>query len=292
MLWERTALPRLALSENIDILFCPNGNAPLTNQPYPVVTCIHDVNAIKGFTSGVHQSYRRATIPRVACTSDRIVTVSEFSKSEIVDTVGTDPEKISVIYNGIDDIFHEEGDGDPVTLPEPYVLYVGSINPRKNISRAIEAFQEFDGSADLDYSFVLVGPGNKDIFDSLEIPEDDRIVTPGFLSQSELKYAYRHAELFLYPSLYEGFGLPPLEAMACGTPVVVSDAASLPEVVGNAGEYVDPFDIDDIASGIQRVVTDESHRRILVGRGYDRAENFTWTGVSTELVNLFTQLST
>mgnify|MGYP000100221283 CR=1 FL=1 len=277
VLWERILLPSLARKENVDVLFCPNGNAPLTHQPFPVVTCIHDVNAINGFTSGLHRAYRRATIPRVAHVSNRIVTVSEFSKSEIVESVDVDSEKIAVVHNGVDDIFHEDGIGTPVDLPEPYVLFVGSVNPRKNVSRAVEAFQQLDADATTDYSFVLVGPGNKDIFDTLEVPEDDRIVTPGFLSQPELKYAYTHAEVFLYPSLYEGFGLPPLEAMACGTPVVVSDAASLPEVVGDAGEYVDPYDVSDIRRGIEAVVDDESRYQQLVQAGEKRAETFTWS---------------
>jgi len=276
VLWERTLLPLLACRQEIDVLLCPNGNAPLTDQPFPVVTCIHDVNAINGFTSGIHRAYRRATIPRVAHVSNRIVTVSEFSKSEITESIEVDPEKVTVVYNGVDDIFHEDSAGTSVELPEPYVLYVGSMNPRKNVSRAVEAFQQFEANANADYSFVLVGPGNKDIFDALEVPEDDRIVTPGFLSQPELKYAYAHADVFLYPSLYEGFGLPPLEAMACGTPVVVSDAASLPEVVGGAGEYVDPYDVGDIRQGIEAIVDDESRYQQLVQAGEKRAETFTW----------------
>lgn len=288
VVWERTVLSRLARKADIDVLYCPNGNAPLTDQPFGVITCIHDVNALKGMSSGIHQLYRKATIPRVARLSDSVVTVSEFSKREIVDKTGISPDDISIVYNGVDDIYHEDGDGQPVDLPENYVLYVGAMNPRKNVSRAVEAFCRFADYTDDKYKFVLVGPGNKRVFKDFNVPKDDRIVTPGYLSQAELKHAYTHADVFLYPSLYEGFGLPPLEAMACGTPVVVSDVASLPEVVGDAGEYVDPFDVAEIVRGIEKVVGDSEYRENLVRAGKERAKSFTWERAG-ELVYLSLQ---
>jgi len=286
VVWERTILPKLARDAGIDVLYCPNGNAPLTEQPFGVVTCIHDVNALKGMSSGIHQLYRKATIPRVARLSDRLVTVSEFSKREIVDEIGISPEKVSVVYNGVDDIYRDDGEGESIDLPENYVLYVGALNPRKNVFRAIQAFLGFADRTEADYKFVIVGPGNKRVFKDFDIPEDDRIVTPGFLSQPELKYAYTHAELFLYPSLYEGFGLPPLEAMACGTPVVVSDATSLPEVVGDAGEYVDPYDVNNIRRGIEDIASNDAYRETLVNAGRKHVESFTWqqTGEQIRLV--------
>lgn len=283
VVWERLILPSLARREAVDVLFCPNGNAPLTEQPFRVVTCIHDVNAMKRFSGGVHQVYRGATIPRVARLSDHLVTVSEFSKAEITNELGIPPEKISVVYNGVDELYHTDGGGTPIDIPDPYVLYVGSLNPRKNISRAIEAFQEFIENNESEHRFVLIGPGNKRVFDSLNVPENDRIVTPGFLSQSKLKYVYTQADMFLYPSLYEGFGLPPLEAMACGTPVVVSDAASIPEVVGEAGEFVDPFNVADIARGLMRVSNNDVYRDHLVKKGKERVERFTWKNTGEHL---------
>jgi glycosyltransferase involved in cell wall biosynthesis len=180
--------------------------------------------------------------------------VSEFSKDELVSTLGVDPERVSVVYNGIDDRFFDDTPGDPIDTPEQFVLYVGAMNPRKNVSGLVEAYRRIRD--DIKEELVLVGPRNKDIFESLEVEEADDVHMPGFVSQEELVYLYDEASVFVYPSFYEGFGLPPLEAIARGTSVVASDRTALPEVLGKAAEYVDPDDTASIASGIQRVISE------------------------------------
>jgi len=284
VVWERTVLPRLARRGAVDVLYCPNGNGPLTSQPsVSVVTCIHDVSAINGYSNGMHGLYRRATIPRVARLSDRVVTVSEFTRDALLSETELSTADVEVIHNGIDDYFRADGVGDPVDLPEQYLLFVGSLNPRKNISRLVDAFHQFRANSSSEHKLVFVGPGNKRVFKTLDIPADDSIVTPGFLSREQLKFAYCNADLFVYPSLYEGFGLPPLEAMACGTPVVVSGVTALPEVIGEAAEFVDPHDIDAIASGIELVLGDETYRDELVTLGRQRATQFRWKAVGEQL---------
>ncbi|TQQ83366.1 glycosyltransferase family 1 protein [Halonotius terrestris] len=284
--WERTVLPWLAKHHDIDVLFCPNGNSPLTPQPYPVVTCIHDVNALNGFTNGLHSLYRKATVPIVARISDHIVTVSSFSKSEIVDKLDVQSDTVSVVYNGVDDFYYGSDNYSTIDVPKRYILYVGSVNYRKNISRAIEAFTRFANDSAAEYKFVLVGPRNKSIFNKLNISEDDRIVSLGFLSQPELKFVYTNAAVLLYPSLYEGFGLPPLEAMACGTPVIVSNTTSFPEIIGDAGEQVDPHDVDSIASGIDAVLSDSHYRQQLIERGRNRSFRFKWNRSAEQLLDV------
>jgi glycosyltransferase involved in cell wall biosynthesis len=287
LVWERTLLPYLAQKHGIDVLYCPNGNAPPFSIPVPVVMCIHDVNAQKGLSSGPHGLYRRLAVPPAARAADALVTVSEFSKREIVAEFGVDPSKVHVVYNGIDPLYLNDDPGEPTELPDEYVLYVGAFNPRKNVSRLVESFSRLKHETDLDHDLVLVGPGNKQIFENLEIDETADVRTPGYLSDRELKFAYRNADAFAYPSLYEGFGLPPLEAMACGTPVVASTAASLPEVLDDAAVLVDPQSVGAIRGGIERVLTDKECQRRLVERGYLQSERFTWVRSKERILSLF-----
>jgi len=286
VVWERTILPVLARRHDVDVLFCPNGNGPLHRTPYPVVMQIHDVNALKGYSSRVHQVYRRLAVPRGARVADVVLTVSEFSKQEIVSQVGIDPTKVHVAYNGIDQDFHDPGEGAPFDLPDAYVLYVGAMNSRKNVSGLVRAFHKLKKTADLPHKLVLVGPENELIFKQVEIDGATDVLTPGYLTRGELKYAYTHADLFAYPSLYEGFGLPPLEAMACGTPVVAGDATSLPEVLGDAAEFVDPHDAAAIVDGMERVLENEEYAAELVRRGREKAAEYTWERTAEEVLGV------
>lgn len=284
VLWERSVLPLLARRADLDVLLCPTANAPpFASDRYSVVTYVHDVNAQKNMAGRAQSWYRRATVPRTVAISDALVTVSEFSKREIVDQFDVEPADVSVVYNGLDEVYHEDSPGRPVDVPDRYVLYVGAMNPRKNVDGLVRAFTEFRRRAPESYDLVLVGPANKRIYRSLDLPDDDHVHAPGFLAIEELKYVYRNADLFCFPSLYEGFGLPPLEAMACGTPVVAANATSLPELLGDAAELVDPRDTDAIVEGMLAVVTDEAYRRRLVDRGRDRAGEFTWRRAAAEL---------
>jgi len=283
--WERTVLPRLAAAHDVDVLFCPNGNGPMHRTSVPVVVQIHDVNAIQGYSSRAHQTYRRLTVPRAAAVADAIVTVSEFSKGEVVRHLDVEADEVHVVYNAVDDYFREPGDGEPFDLPDSYVLYVGAMNPRKNVERLVEAFRRIEGAPETPDKLVLIGPERKAIFKALDIEDSPSVVTPGFVTREELKYAYSHAELFAFPSLYEGFGLPPLEAMACGTPVVAGDASALPEVLGDAAEYVDPVSVDDIARGMHRLLSDGEYASNLTKQGFERASKFIWPKAGDDLLD-------
>lgn len=286
ILWERTILPRLAATHDVDVLFCPNANAPLHRSSVPVVVQIHDVNAIEGHSSRAHRLYRRLAVPRAAALADAVVTVSEFSKGEIISHLGIDPDRVHVVYNGIDEYFLESGDGEPLDLPDSYVLYVGAMNPRKNVERLVEAFNRLEGGPDIPEKLVLIGPERKAIFKAMDLEDSAAIVTPGYVTREELKFAYTHADLFVFPSLYEGFGMPPLEAMACGTPVVAGDAAALPEVLGDAAEFVDPHDVEDIARGIERVLDDQELASELVRRGFDQVSRYEWSNTADDLIEI------
>ena len=289
--WERTVLPLRARARDVDVLFCPNGNGPLhASSAYETVLHIHDVSPQRGMASSMQQAYRKAAVPRAARVADLVTTDSEFSKSEIIDVVGISPDKVRVVHCGIDNLYRSSDPGDPLDLPKQYVLFVGALNPRKNVSRLLQAFDALKSTTDLPHKLVLIGPRNKKIFQKLDIEATDDILLRGFVSERELKYAYRNADLFAYPSLYEGFGLPPIEAMACGTPVVSSTVSSLPEVIGDAGELVDPTDTEAIARGMEHVLRDSQYRDTLVERGRERAERFTWGRAADEFIRLFEEI--
>ncbi|WP_254532783.1 glycosyltransferase family 4 protein [Natrinema gelatinilyticum] len=285
IIWERTILPKLAVKEDVDILYCPNGNAPLHKFSIPVIMCIHDVNAQKGMSSGIHQLYRKTAVPLGVRNSNTIVTVSEFSKREIVNHFSISSEKVDVVYNGIDNFYLKTSGSESMGLPDKYILYVGAMNPRKNVNQLVKAYDEIRDT--ISHKLVLIGPENKSIHKKVDTDSfSEDIVTPGFIPQPQLKYAYENADAFVYPSLYEGFGLPPLEAMACGTPVVVSNKTSLPEVIGDSAMLVDPNDTNDIAESIYRVLNSEDVRNVLSKKGVEHAQKFTWERSRNQLLKI------
>jgi glycosyltransferase involved in cell wall biosynthesis len=234
-------------------------------------------------------AYARFMMGRALERSERVFTVSEASKRDILRFYPTaDSESIQVIPNAIDTALIEDpGEEERQRVRERYqirgrfVLYAGNIKPHKNLDRLIDAFGQLKqrpGHEDL--KLIIIG---EDInrFASLRrrveaarVRQDVRFF--GFVPETTLAALYRMAEVFAFPSLYEGFGLPPLEAMACGTPVVTSNISSLPEVVGDAALLVDPYDVEDIASALERVLGDEELRSDLKARGRIRARLFSW----------------
>jgi glycosyltransferase involved in cell wall biosynthesis len=283
LVWERVVLPVLADRTDIDVLYCPNGNAPATRTSCPVVMCVHDVNALKGWSSGIHQLYRKIAVPRGAKVADTITTVSEFSKSEIVEHLDVPRPKVDVVYNGVDTSFFANESESLDDLPERYLLFVGSMNPRKNLERVVKSYVAIKDQTDLPHELVIIGPENKSIFKSVDIEAQDDVVTPGFVTEGELKYAYENADVFVFPSLYEGFGLPPLEALACGTPVVASDTTALGEILQEGCIQVDPEDVQEISDAIRRILEDEQLADELATQGNAYAREFTWENATNQL---------
>lgn len=277
VIWERSFLPYLAKNEGIDILFCPNGNAPIMPLDIPIITWIHDVGSQRGWMSPLHRFYRNITLPRTASVSDRIVTTSEFTKQEIQDELKVSSEKIDVIYNGIDEYYLGKGDGEPFDLPENYILFVTSsmeLGTRKNLDTVIKAFEILEAEYDTDHELVLIGGENKDIYNETTISED-KIHMMGYVSKPNLKYAYKKADVFLFPSFHEGFGLPPIEAMACETPVIASNVASIPEILGDSSILIDPRNEDEIVEEIIKL-QDSEYREKLLSEQAKIPSRYTW----------------
>lgn len=281
-LWEQIELPALGCG---DLLVSPCNTGPLAVRRQ--VVTIHDMSAFDcpETMSTRYAMWYRWLLPRLVRTVRHVITVSSFSRGRIIELTGIRPDKVTAIAEGVAPRFYRR-DGDEIAaarrrleLPEGrYVLSVGSLEPRKNLRRLLAAWTLVKRDLGGDLTLVIAGPkGDPRIFRDASIdPGTGSVVTTGHLGDELLAAVYSGAAAMVYPSTYEGFGLPPLEAMACGAPVVVGDCASLPEVVGQAGVLVDPYDIAAIADGIRRVVVDESLARTLSARGLARAKSFTW----------------
>jgi glycosyltransferase involved in cell wall biosynthesis len=206
-----------------------------------------------------------------------VLTVSEFSKQEIIDHFGLDPEKIAVVGNGVDERFRPEGPTHD--RGEPYLLYVGNTRPHKNVEAAIEGYAR-SGIQD-QVRLLLSGSPTPSLMEVVRANGVEEAVDfADFIPEEELPAYYRGATALVHPSLHEGFGLPVLEALACGTAVVASNATAIPEVTGDAAHLFDPTNISEIASAMRKVVLDDSFRTLLEKRGPERAKKFSWEGVA------------
>ena len=232
--------------------------------------------------------------------ADQIIVISDFIKSEAVHSFGFSEDQLATIHLGYDrSIFRVYPSEDLLAvkkeyrLPEHFILFVGSIEPRKNLQNLLRAYMDLEESVRKEFKLVLVGfKGweNEEIVSLIKKLKPD-VFYLGYIPEMQLGKIYNLAKLFVYPSLYEGFGLPPLEAMACGCPVVVSNAASLPEVCGDAAFYVEPTDILSITQGIHQCLTDGGLRESLKKKALERAKSFSWQKSAWEHLKIFEETS-
>jgi len=219
--------------------------------------------------------------------SDKIISVSESTKNDLIKIYGIDPAKIEVIYSGISQDMKRPSTEElskfkvKHNLPDKFILFLGKLEPRKNIPGLIQAFNAVKNKRNFpDLKLLIVGSKGwlyDDIFKEIHSsPHRDDIVLKSFIPDQERKFYYSLAEVFVYPSLFEGFGFPPLEAMACGTPVIVSNGSSLPEIVGKAGLLVKSNNINEIADLISLILTDRKLRDQMASVGHDRSKFFNW----------------
>ncbi len=256
----------------------------------PKVVTIHDV-AFAAFPKGFKKHevlIFNALSKRVAQKARHILTVSEFSKQEIHRFLRVPLEKITVTYNALDDCFRP---ADKKNADVPFILYVGNLHPRKNLVRLVEAFVKLKREHRTDLSLKIVGQKAwlyGDIFESVRKSGlESSVHFTGYVSQDELVQTYQNATVMVYPSLYEGFGLPVLEAMGCGVPVVTSKSTSLVEVAQNAAELVDPTSADSICEGIWNVISSERRRQELRARGLIRAQQFNWQTTAEKTLRVY-----
>jgi glycosyltransferase involved in cell wall biosynthesis len=301
---EQIALPVRLLTARVDLFHAPHYVLPPLVPCRSIVTihdCIH-LMFPQYLPNRLAYVYARASLSAAAARAARILTVSETSKSDILRYCNVPADRIIVIPNAIDDRLATPPREEDIQrtreryqLDGPFALYVGSIKPHKNLERLIEAFHLVRGEGFDQLKLLIIGdqiikfPRLRRAVDRYKLHKHVRFL--GFVGDDTLAALYRLATVFVFPSLYEGFGLPPLEAMASGTPVVTSNVSSLPEVVGDAAVLVDPYSARSIADGIQRVLVDPDLRETLRVRGLERARAFSWEASVRRTLDVYREVA-
>lgn len=287
-IWDLVPIPYESMFPGADMSIFFNYIVP-PHIRGKVITTIHDMTYLRFPETMDAKNLRRLrkgmkySVER----SDHILTVSEFSKREIINLLGVKKDRVSVVYNapsiGTGAVAEKEIHG-------PYILYVGTIEPRKNLTRLIRAFDLIKRERGIPHKLVLAGGkgwNNEEIYKTASNAKySEDIEFTGYVDEPRKNSLYKYADVFIFPSLYEGFGIPPLEAMAFGCPVVTSNVASLPEIVGDAAELVDPMDEQSIAEGLWKALSDKVYADDLIQRGYEQIKKYTWAASARKLTDI------
>jgi glycosyltransferase involved in cell wall biosynthesis len=293
----------------LDVFHVPHRAVPYF-MPGPYVATVHDLDKIlfrQAYGSNLRAEVLFHVLRHGLRRASRIIAVSQATKRDLISMLGIQPAQIEVIHNAIDVEF-TKGEPDQnrlLTLERyqvdyPFLLYVGNIQPQKNLPRLVEAFAVVQAELEQHPRFrelrlIIIGnelAAHPDLRRSvIRSRVQQRVRFLGFVPTETLRVFYSSAEAFVFPSLYEGFGLPPLEAMAQGTPVVTSNVSSLPEVVGDAAVLVNPENVFDIARGIRQALLDEELRRILIARGREQAARFSWDRAAERVLGIYEEVA-
>ncbi len=306
-IWHRAQapIPVELITGPLDLFHSPDFVLPPVRRGTPTLLTVHDLSFVRdpGSAAPTLLTYLNTVVPRSVARADHILADSQATKADLIELYRTPAEKITVLYSGVDEVFRPVT--DPATLAAararyglgdaPFIFAISTLQPRKNFVRLIQAFARLPQSLISNLQLVIAG-GQGWLFDSIFIEVErlglkDRVRFPGFVADADLPALYSAARVLAYPSLYEGFGLPLLEAMACGTPVVTSTAACLPEVAGDAALLVNPYDVDALAEALACAVSDEALRAGLIAKGFARAREFRWEQSAQKLLDLYQQMA-
>ncbi len=309
LMWEQIQLPLIAKRDKIDILHCPANTAPVfLNHDIKLVSTIHDVSYLKPFSimprspylyQRLGRVYRKNIVPWTIKRASSIITVSEFARKDILSSIPfLNDEKVSVTYEAMSGAFRvieKEAAHSFVRakygINGKYIFNVGGRDPQKNTAFLVESFLDLKKAGQLSEKLVIVGFADhthanfyKSIINS---GIADEVIFIGFAEEDELVHLYNAAEVFIFPSLYESFGIPPLEAMACGTPVIASDAGAIPEIVGDAALFINPRSKEDLKSSLLQVLGDIRVKNELIRRGLKRVDQFSWSKTAKETLEIY-----
>ncbi len=308
-LWEQIALPRAAKKHKCDILHCTSNTGPLYSK-VPLIVTLHDIiylesNSVFKKSGTWYQKfgnlYRRFIVPPVVRKSLRVVTVSEFEKERIKSFMGLG-ENLTAIYNGVGEHFRKISDTslleaakERYKLPDNFFFFLGNTDPKKNTPNVLKAFAMFNSSSSVKYKLVMLDYDEEALRRVLqdighpEIRED--ICLTGYVPNTDMPSIINQCKIFLYPSLRESFGIPILEGMACGVPVITSNTSSMPEVAGDAALIVNPYIPEEIMNAIKKISQDSDYRDQLCEKGVERAKKFSWNQMANSYLNLYKELS-
>lgn len=299
--FEEYFVPQNLKAREIDIYHVPQNGIGLPSKKSAIyLSTIHDlIPYIMPETVG--RGYLKRFIsqmPQIIQNSDMIITVSEFSKRDIIRIFDVEEDKVKVTPLAADEYFKPM---DKETAKEylkikyniegEFLLYLGGFSPRKNVKSILVAFSRIHKNLSKDNKVVIIGPSKDDhsyligLCDSLGIK--DKVIFTGYVPYEDLPYFYNSCSVFVYPSLYEGFGLPPLEAMSCRAPVITSNVSSIPEVVGDGAVLINPFDTEELVGAMEKVIEDDNIRNDIAERGYIRSKEFSWSKTAAMTLNVY-----
>ncbi len=306
--WEQFALPRAAKNEGCDILHCTSNTGPIWSK-VPLITILHDIIYLESVSllkkSGtwyqkIGNMYRRWVVPPVVKRSKRVATVSNFEKERIKNFMGLG-DNLVAIYNGVGQHFKKITDEsilkaakEKYKLPDNFMFFLGNTDPKKNTPNVLKAFADFNKKSKTKFKLVMLDYEEnalKTILNDIGSPETrNDIHLTGYVVNTDLPAIINQCKVFLYPSLRESFGIPILEGMACGVPVITSNTSSMPEIAGDAAAIVDPFKPEEILASIERILEDENFRNELCEKGIERAKLFSWENMAAKYLELYEEV--
>jgi glycosyltransferase involved in cell wall biosynthesis len=305
-LWLRTpfTLPYAAWKDGLDVLHLFHAVPPIC--PARLIVTAYDLSyeIYPEYYPRILRWKLSTFVPYAVKRAQKVFTISEYSKNQLADLYRIPEEKIIVVHCGVDaSRYHpiaydevwprllERYDG----LVEDFILYVGSLQPRKNIPRLLKAYAQLISQENIPHQLVIVGKHkylNEDVYTTLRrLRLTGRVLFTGHVPEEDIPLFFNAATVMIFPSLFEGFGLPPLEAMACGTSVVCAHVTSLPEVVGDAAVLVNPYSVEDIARGLHEVLSDVDLRAALAAKGIERARQFSWEAAARKALTAFEEIA-
>jgi len=308
-LWEQIALPRAAKKMGCQILHCTSNTAPIFTS-IPLVVTLHDIiymessyfKILRG-TGSLYQkfgnAYRKIFVPKIVRKSKKIITVSNFEKNRIGQFFGMGSDsRLEAVYNGVSEHFKPVTDQaelkrvkEKYHLPDPYFFFLGNTDPKKNTKGALKAYSDFLKQTGTDVKLVMLDYDRPELEKLLdEIGDKDlisQIVLTGYVVNTDLPAIYCQCELFLYPSLRESFGIPMLEAMGCGVPVITSNTSSMPEVAGDAAVIIDPYKPEEITAAIINIQSNNELKADLIKKGLVQAARFSWKAMAEHVLEIY-----
>ncbi|MBN8821451.1 MULTISPECIES: glycosyltransferase family 1 protein [unclassified Spirosoma] len=304
--WEQYTLPKAINQYGIDLLHCTANTAPL-NCSVPLLVTLHDIIFLEtqplmagSWYQRFGNQYRRWNVPRIVRSCERIITVSNFERQRIIDHLHLDPSRVVAIWNAVSEQFRVINDQEQIDmvrqkykLPKEFIFFLGNTDPKKNVRGVLKSLLLLKKQGQLTLPVVISNLPASALSDILtEIGGQslvDDIILCGYIPNYILPFIYNAATIFLCPSLRESFGLPILEAMASGTPVLTSTTSSMPEVAGNAALLVDPTSVEEMAEGINQLILKPSLRSDLRRKGLQRATLFSWEATAGKLLDVYAQ---